>query len=56
MTSPASARPVPAKGAVEGRSLWKDARIRFFRNKAAVASLFVFLLVCLFAFFGQFLS
>ena len=23
---------------VQGRSLWKDARIRFFRNKAAVVS------------------
>ncbi len=38
---------------VEGRSLWADARIRFFRNKAAVAGLVVLVLVALFAFFGS---
>lgn len=38
--------------AVEGRSLWADARIRFFRNKAAVAGLVVLILVGLFALFG----
>ncbi len=26
---------------LEGRSLWQDARRRFFRNKAAVASLII---------------
>ena len=37
---------------VRGRSLWQDARRRFFRNKAAVASLIVLLLLVIFAFFG----
>ena len=38
--------------ASEGRSLWQDARTRFFRNHAAVASLAVLLLVAVFALFG----
>ena len=38
--------------ASEGRSLWQDARTRFFRNHAAVASLAVLLLVTVFALFG----
>ena len=42
--------------AIEGRSLWADARIRFFRNKAAVAGLIVLVLVGLFAAFGSYLS
>ncbi|WGE68499.1 oligopeptide ABC transporter permease OppC [Actinobacillus equuli subsp. haemolyticus] len=33
---------------LEGRSLWQDAHRRFFRNKAAVASLFMLLLIVLF--------
>lgn len=37
---------------VQGRSLWADARARFFRNKAAVVSLFVLLFVACFALFG----
>lgn len=37
---------------VQGRSLWQDARIRFFRNKAAVASMVVLIGIALFAFFG----
>jgi len=41
---------------VEGRSLWKDARSRFWRNKAAVVSLFVLIAICLFGFFGGFLA
>lgn len=36
-----------------GRSLWKDARIRFFRNKAASAALVVLVLITLFALFGE---
>jgi oligopeptide transport system permease protein len=36
-----------------GRSLWKDARIRFFRNKAATVALVVLVLITLFAFFGD---
>jgi len=35
-----------------GRSLWKDARIRFFRNRAAAAALVVLVLISIFAFFG----
>ena len=41
---------------VKGRSLWADARTRFFRNKAAVAGLVALILICLFAFFGEFLA
>jgi oligopeptide transport system permease protein len=41
---------------VQGRSLWKDARQRFMRNKAAVAGLVALILVTLFAFFGGFLA
>ncbi len=37
---------------VQGRSLWADARSRFFRNKAAVASLIMLGLVGAFALFG----
>ncbi|MFZ7165600.1 oligopeptide ABC transporter permease OppC [Avibacterium avium] len=36
---------------VEGRSLWQDARRRFFRNKAAVVSLFVLFLILFFVTF-----
>ena len=39
--------------APEGRSLWQDARARFFRNRAAVASLAVLALVAAFAFLGD---
>lgn len=38
---------------IEGRSLWQDARRRFIHNRAAVASLFVLLLVALFVIFAQ---
>ena len=41
---------------MQGRSLWKDARIWFFRNKTAVASLFVLIAIMLFAFFGGFFA
>ncbi len=41
---------------VQGRSLWKDARQRFIRNKAAVAGLVALILITLFAFFGGFLA
>lgn len=37
---------------VQGRSLWKDARIRFFRNKAAVVSFVVLLCIICFCLFG----
>jgi oligopeptide transport system permease protein len=38
---------------VKGRSPWADARRRFRRNKAAMVSLFVLILVALFAIFGN---
>jgi len=41
---------------IEGRSLWQDARRRFIHNRAAVASLFVLLLVALFVIFAPMLS
>lgn len=37
---------------VKGRSLWADARTRFFRNRAAVVSLVMLMLVAGFALFG----
>ena len=37
---------------VRGRSLWADARARFFRNKAALAGLVVLILIFIFAMFG----
>ena len=37
-----------------GRSLWQDARARFFRNRASVASLAVLILVAAFALLGDF--
>ena len=42
----------PAR-APAGRSLWQDARARFFRNRAAVASLAVLVLVAAFALLGD---
>ncbi|QCO55983.1 ABC transporter permease subunit [Pseudorhodobacter turbinis] len=39
---------------VKGRSLWEDARVRFFHNKAAVVSMAILVLVALFATLGQF--
>ncbi len=40
-------------GLVEGRSLWQDAKRRFFRNKAAVVSLAIIGLIVLFSIFGS---
>lgn len=40
------------EAAPAGRSLWEDARARFFRNRAAVGALVVLALVALFAIFG----
>ncbi|SLM63151.1 MULTISPECIES: oligopeptide ABC transporter permease OppC [Dickeya] len=37
---------------VEGRSLWQDARRRFMHNRAALASLFVLVLITLFVILG----
>lgn len=41
---------------VQGRSLWKDARIRFFRNKAAVVSFVVLLFIVAFCLFGRLIA
>lgn len=43
------------ENAVEGRSLWQDARRRFFRNKAAVSSLIILCIVVLFIIFAPLL-
>lgn len=41
---------------VEGRSLWQDARRRFFSNKAAVVSLIILALIACFSVFGPMFS
>ncbi|MBI1265063.1 MAG: ABC transporter permease subunit [Alphaproteobacteria bacterium] len=43
------------KSAIQGRSLWDDARARLLRNKAAVASMIVLGILVLLAFAGPFL-
>ncbi len=45
-----------APGSVTGRSLWQDARVRFFRNRAAVISLLGLLSVGIFAIAGPWLT
>lgn len=40
---------------IEGRSLWQDARRRFFHNKAALASLFILFCISLFVIFAPML-
>ena len=39
-------------GGIKGRSLWYDARIRFFKNKAAVTSLIILSIILIFTFLG----
>ncbi len=46
----------PAAGEVRGRSLWADARRRFFRNKAAVAGLVTLTVITLLALIGDALA
>ncbi|MBJ7554799.1 oligopeptide ABC transporter permease OppC [Marinomonas spartinae] len=41
---------------VEGRSLWQDARRRFFTNKAAVISLIILIIIAALSIFGPLLS
>lgn len=41
---------------VQGRSLWADARARFFRNRAAVGGLVILILVACFAVFGPLIA
>ena len=46
----------PTAQAVKGRSLWQDAWRRFYKNKAAIASLVILLLVTLFVLFMPMLA
>jgi oligopeptide transport system permease protein len=46
--------PTPAD--VQGRSLWRDARTRFMRNRAAVCSVIALVLVTVFALIGPFIT
>jgi len=39
-----------------GRSLWKDARLRFIQNKAATLSLFILILIVSFSFVGPYFA
>ncbi|MCA0928219.1 ABC transporter permease subunit [Ruegeria profundi] len=41
---------------IQGRSLWQDARMRFVRNKAAMASVFVLSLIVLFTIIGPYFA
>ena len=41
---------------IKGRSLWYDARVRFFKNKAALISLLCLVCILLFSFFGPLLA
>ncbi len=45
-----------APGAIEGRSLWQDARRRLFRNRAAVVSMVVLAIIALLALFAPLLG
>ena len=52
LATPDEKAAVMHKAAVEGRSLWQDARVRLFRNKAAVGSMVVLAFLVLLAVFG----
>lgn len=41
---------------IQGRSLWQDARMRFVRNKAAMASVFILALIVLFTVIGPYFA
>jgi len=45
-----------AEEMINSRSFWADARIRFFKNKMAVVSLAMLILLALFASFGQYFA
>ncbi len=47
---------ITANAEIKGRSLWADARLRFMRNKAAVAGTVILILVALFSFTGELIS
>lgn len=55
-TLPASAAPVTPEQLEQGSSLWSDAWARLRKNKLALGSLFVFILICLFCVIGPWLS
>ncbi len=54
--NPLPANPLASAPVTVSRSLWADARIRLFRNKAAVVSLFFLLFMGLLAIIGPWLS
>jgi oligopeptide transport system permease protein len=54
LTEPTVEEIIHHDSAPKGRSLWSDARRRFFRNRAATVSLVVLILIAIFAFFGEF--
>ncbi len=56
LTEPTVEAIIHHDAAPKGRSLWSDARRRFFRNRAATVSLVVLVLLILFAAFGELLS
>ncbi|MBX7145993.1 MAG: ABC transporter permease subunit [Alphaproteobacteria bacterium] len=47
---------IPSQQEIKGRSLWANARSRLFRNKAAVSSMVVLLIISLSAIFAPYLS
>jgi oligopeptide transport system permease protein len=51
-----AAEAMDAAEEVQGRSLWQDARERFFRNRAAMGGLVVLVFVALFAILGPFIA
>src|SRR5262249_9361704 len=46
----------PSDLEIEGGSLWRDARIRLFRNRAAVASMIILAIIALLAILAPYLS
>lgn len=55
-TLPASAAPITPEQLEQGSSLWSDAWARLRKNRLALGSLFVFILICLFCIVGPWLS
>lgn len=55
-TSPDQILDAAHRAEIKGRSLWRDAMTRFARNRAALVSLIVLMLVFVFAIFGGYIS